>query len=172
MPRAKAQKATTDKTTETKNTRATKAAKTAVAMVEAQSSQAETTPRQKPTADRKKLYDECRKKLLKAKEDHLSHFDQKRQAISEHISGDDGDLANASEEQDVAVIRRESLLQLLSEIEYALERLGDGTYGVCEETGDLIESERLAAIPWTRLSLEGAITREKEQPEMSRRRVG
>lgn len=174
MPRAKAQKTTTttEKAAAEKPSRA-KATKPAVAAVKAapELKVTETKPA-KPEASRKRLYEECRKKLMKAKEDHLSHFDQKREAISEHMSGDDGDMANAAEEQDIAVSRRENLLQLLSEIEFALERMADGTYGICEETGDLIEAERLMAIPWTRLSLEGAIAREKEQKELNRRRVG
>ncbi len=131
------------------------------------------TPKPVPprTPERKKLYEECKKKLLKAKEEHLAHFDRKREAISEHIHGDDGDVANAAEEQDIAVSRRENLLHLLSEIEIAFERLTDGSYGICEETGELIEAERLMAIPWTRLSLEGAIAREKEDQTLQRRRA-
>ena len=42
----------------------------------------------------------------------------------------------------------------------ALARIEQGTFGVCEETEEVIESERLLAIPWTRLSIEGAEIRE------------
>jgi len=42
----------------------------------------------------------------------------------------------------------------LYEIDAALERIDDGTYGVCELTGQLIPWKRLEAIPWTRFSLE------------------
>ena len=31
-----------------------------------------------------------------------------------------------------------------------------GEYGVCEQTGEDIEPERLSSIPWTTLSIEGA----------------
>jgi DnaK suppressor protein len=41
-----------------------------------------------------------------------------------------------------------------------LGRIEKGTYGVCEETEEPIEVERLRAIPWTRLSIEGAELRE------------
>ncbi|RYZ88543.1 MAG: TraR/DksA family transcriptional regulator, partial [Proteobacteria bacterium] len=44
----------------------------------------------------------------------------------------------------------------LLEIEYALSRIENGTYGICEETDEAIEVARLFAIPWTRLSIEGA----------------
>jgi DnaK suppressor protein len=42
----------------------------------------------------------------------------------------------------------------LYEVEAALNRIDDGTYGVCELTGQPIPWERLEAIPWTRFSLE------------------
>jgi DnaK suppressor protein len=48
----------------------------------------------------------------------------------------------------------------LSEIESALGRIESGIFGLCEETEEPIEAERLLAIPWTRLSIEGAEIRE------------
>ncbi len=179
MPRKATKTTTTTNTETTAETKATKPRATRGPKVVATKPAPAPAPEVKAEAakpapkmpDRKKLYEECKKKLLKTKEDHLAHFDRKREAISEHISGDDGDVANASEEQDIAVSRRENLLHLLSEIEIAFERLAEGTYGVCEETGELIEAERLLAIPWTRLSLEGAIAREKEEGESYRRRA-
>ncbi len=168
MPRV-AKKTTTTATTKTTRTTKTTAPRVVAAPV---AEAAKSAPKPKATENRKKLHEECRKKLLKAKADHLSHFDQKRVALTEHMGGDDGDLANAAEEQDIQVSRRESLLNLLGEIESALERLDNGTYGVCEETEEIIEAERLLAIPWTRLSLDGAIAREREQKDTFRRRVG
>ena len=38
---------------------------------------------------------------------------------------------------------------VLREIDAALQRIEDGTYGVCEGCGKPIEEERLEAIPWT-----------------------
>jgi RNA polymerase-binding transcription factor DksA len=42
----------------------------------------------------------------------------------------------------------------LYEIEAALKRIEDGSYGICELTGRPISWKRLKAIPWTRFSLE------------------
>jgi RNA polymerase-binding transcription factor DksA len=36
------------------------------------------------------------------------------------------------------------------EIDHALRRIADGTYGICEATGKTIPDERLEAVPWTR----------------------
>ena len=43
----------------------------------------------------------------------------------------------------------------LMEIEAAIDRIHDGSYGICEVTGKAINRERLAAIPFTRFSVEG-----------------
>ena len=41
----------------------------------------------------------------------------------------------------------------LREIEEALQRIEDGTYGICEKTGRLIAKARLEAMPTARLSI-------------------
>ena len=44
--------------------------------------------------------------------------------------------------------------EALYEVDAALKRIEDGTYGICELTGRPIPWKRLAAIPWTRFSIE------------------
>lgn len=51
--------------------------------------------------------------------------------------------------------------RLLSEIDGALRRMQDGTYGVCEDTGQRISAARLAAVPWTRYTREAQERREQ-----------
>lgn len=43
--------------------------------------------------------------------------------------------------------------QLEGEIDAALKRMEDGTYGICEKTGKDIPYERLKAVPYTRYSI-------------------
>ena len=45
--------------------------------------------------------------------------------------------------------------EALHEIEDAIKRIQKGTYGICEITGKPIKKARLAAVPFTRYSLEG-----------------
>ena len=40
--------------------------------------------------------------------------------------------------------------KLIEQIDDALERIQDGTYGICEGSGEPIPVERLQAIPWAR----------------------
>ena len=49
----------------------------------------------------------------------------------------------------------------LNEIEEAIYRIKNGTYGVCEETGKPINKQRLTVVPFTRFSLEGQVAFEK-----------
>ncbi len=107
------------------------------------------------------IIDQCRKSLLQLKRDVLNRFQyaQKQFTFSER-SGDEIDQTVALLEENSFLINQERLRNHLLEIEFALARIEQGTYGICEETEEPIEVERLLAIPWTRLSIEGAEIRE------------
>lgn len=51
--------------------------------------------------------------------------------------------------------------QLIREIDEALKRVVDGSFGLCQKTGKPISKERLDELPWTRLSIEAAREHEK-----------
>ena len=53
--------------------------------------------------------------------------------------------------------------RLLMEIDDALRRLYNGTYGICEASGKPISRARLEALPWARLSIAEQEKLEKEQ---------
>ncbi len=54
-------------------------------------------------------------------------------------------------------------IKILREIDKALERIANGTYGYCEVCGNPIEEKRLEAIPWTTLCIKHAQEAEKYQ---------
>ena len=64
------------------------------------------------------------------------------------------DAATDSFERDLVLCLVSFEQEGLYEIDAALKRIEDGTYGICELTGKPIPWERLAAIPWTRFSIE------------------
>lgn len=109
----------------------------------------------------KALVEECRGKLLKTKEDILNRVQEVRKDLYfEDKGGDEADqTARILNEKEILTLH-DRLRQQLFEIEQALSRIETGTFGVCEETEEQIEPERLKAIPWTRLSIEGAEIRE------------
>lgn len=50
----------------------------------------------------------------------------------------------------------------LAEVNAALQRILDGTYGICQETGGPIPEVRLRIVPWTRFTKEALECRERE----------
>ena len=46
-----------------------------------------------------------------------------------------------------------SIAATLADVERALEKLSDGTYGICDDCGEAITEERLEAIPWATLCI-------------------
>ena len=106
---------------------------------------------------------ECKKRLLEAKMDILNRVKIGREVLSSQesqASGDEADQTARLMQESEFISNQERLRTQLAEIEFALARIENGTYGVCEETEEPIEVDRLLAIPWTRLSIEGAEIRE------------
>jgi DnaK suppressor protein len=68
---------------------------------------------------------------------------------------DDGmdtyDLASDARDREISTILTDRDRNKLVAIDEALERIDDGSYGVCEECGADIAEGRLAALPFTRL---------------------
>lgn len=107
----------------------------------------------------------CKMKLLKMKADLINRAKQSTDHFNQidKASGDEIDQSAAHQEEHAFLVNQYRLKEQLMEIEFALARIELGTYGICEETEEKIETERLLAIPWTRLSIEGAEIRENAQ---------
>lgn len=60
------------------------------------------------------------------------------------------DLGSDSFEEDVTLGLIENADSTIEEINVALARMDQGSYGMCEECGKPIGRERLEALPWTR----------------------
>jgi len=98
---------------------------------------------------------------MDAKQDILNRVrDRKDDLSSFDRGGDEADQTMRLLVESESLSQQERLRKQLIEIEFALARIEKGTYGLCEETEEIIEVERLLAIPWTRLSIEGAEHRE------------
>ncbi len=104
---------------------------------------------------------QCKQRLLEAKMDLLNRVrDSRQNLVNEEKGGDEGDQTVRLLAESDFLNAQERLRRQLVEIELALSRIQSGSYGVCEETEEQIEADRLLAIPWTRLSIEGAEMRE------------
>ncbi|MBO4581478.1 MAG: TraR/DksA family transcriptional regulator [Bacteroidales bacterium] len=106
-------------------------------------------------------------KLEKAREDMKVYTDA--------VSGEDGnDVSDTSpsfkvmEEGQAAASKEENsrlagrLEKYIENLEAALVRIENKTYGVCRETGELIDKERLKSVPHATLSYEAKIGRKNK----------
>jgi DnaK suppressor protein len=110
-----------------------------------------------------KLIEQCKSKLLSAKAEILNRVRESRLDLynnDDGKGGDEGDQTVRALQESEFLSMHERLRRQLMEIEMALGRIESGSYGICEETEEPIETDRLLAIPWTRLSIEGAELRE------------
>jgi len=107
--------------------------------------------------------------LLKLRNDLLNAIKYKS-TEDLHIPSDeiveDGDQAQTYINQNVTFGLRERELSRLREIESALLRIENGSYGFCEETDEPIEKKRLEKVPWARLSIAAAEEKEREQSNL------
>jgi DnaK suppressor protein len=61
------------------------------------------------------------------------------------------DLGTDSYEQEFTLELMDGERKVIAEIDYALNRIEEGTYGTCDVDGEPIPKQRLEAIPWARL---------------------
>lgn len=97
-----------------------------------------------------------RLKLLAWKKDLISETSETLQHLQETglQEPDIADRASLETDRSLELRTRDRARKLISKIDEALERIEEGTYGYCEETGDPISLQRLEARPIATLSIE------------------
>ena len=83
---------------------------------------------------------------------------------SSNSNGDDAAIAGKTLEDGSATYEKEQMTQLagrqkkfIEQLEAALIRIQNKTYGICRETGKLIPAQRLRAVPHTSMSMEAKL---------------
>ncbi len=100
--------------------------------------------RERAFRDQEHLSAENLRQTIEASSGEGSHF-------SNHLS----DTAAVSYEREFSLTLSERQSKYLDQIEDALQRIIDGTYGVCMVTNELIPKERLEAVLVAKYSIEG-----------------
>jgi DnaK suppressor protein len=106
-----------------------------------------------------------RQKLLRWRDDILRESRetiQHLQAESENHP-DMADRASSETDRSIELRARDRQRKLIAKIDAALERIEDGTYGFCEETGEPISIRRLEARPIATLSIEAQERHERRE---------
>ncbi|HVF09504.1 MAG TPA: TraR/DksA C4-type zinc finger protein [Abditibacteriaceae bacterium] len=67
---------------------------------------------------------------------------------------DTADLASAMMDKEMDLSVEDEIEDILSAIDHALQKMEDGTYGICDISGKPIPPSRLELIPWASLTVE------------------
>lgn len=114
-----------------------------------------------------------KEKLLKEKQriiQSMNNFKKENKMIGSENLAEEGDIAQQTQDQKLNISIKEKEMFLLREIEVALRKIEEGSYGLCEESGEPIELKRLEKQPWARLSLHYAELEELEQQKFNYKR--
>jgi DnaK suppressor protein len=109
--------------------------------------------------------DYFRQKLLYWREDILKEAKETIQHLQDESQNhpDLADRASSETDRAIELRARDRQRKLISKIDAALQRIEEGTYGYCEETGEPITLKRLEARPIATLSLEAQERHERRE---------
>jgi DnaK suppressor protein len=122
-------------------------------------------PKKAAAANRKKFLSRAREHLLDMKNKLIGEIDSELRAEREG-NKDEGmdtyDLASEERDREINFILSDRDRMKIKQIDDAIERVDDGTYGVCESCGLEIAEQRLDAMPLTRLCRDCQQDQERE----------
>ena len=126
-------------------------------------------PTQKEKFMNAKMKEYFRQKLENWKSELLKESSQTLNNLQTENEAKPDMTDRASEEIDrtFELRTRDRERKLINKIDAALRRIGDGSYGYCEETGEPIGLKRLEARPVATLSLEAQEMHEKAEKRLN-----
>ena len=126
-------------------------------------------PTQKEKFMNSKMKEYFRLKLVNWKNELLKESSQTLSNLQNENEAKPDITDRASEEIDRSfeLRTRDRERKLINKIEAALQRINDGSYGYCDETGDPINIKRLEARPVATLSLEAQEMHEKAEKRIN-----
>ena len=126
-------------------------------------------PTQKEKFMNAKMKEYFKQKLLKWKNELLKESSQTLNNLQSDNEAKPDITDRASEEIDRSfeLRTRDRERKLINKINAAIQRIEDGSYGYCEETGEPIGLKRLEARPIATLSLEAQEMHEKAEKRLN-----
>ena len=126
-------------------------------------------PTQKEKFMNAKMKEYFRLKLINWKNELLKESSQTLNNLQTENEAKSDITDRASEEIDRSfeLRTRDRERKLINKIDAALQRIEDGSYGYCDETGDPISIKRLEARPVATLSLEAQEMHEKAEKRIN-----
>ena len=126
-------------------------------------------PSQKEKFMNAKMKEYFKQKLINWKNDLLKESSQTLNNLQNENEAKPDITDRASEEIDRSfeLRTRDRERKLINKIDSALQRIEDGSYGYCDETGDPISIKRLEARPVATMSLEAQEMHEKAEKRIN-----
>jgi DnaK suppressor protein len=100
-----------------------------------------------------------KKRLLQIKQEMLEVIDTNQLTFEDYgelasFNNHFADIASQLEDREVQDTIKDTAKNILDEVNEALDRMDNGTYGKCVDTGKNIPIDRLEAIPYTKRTVE------------------
>ena len=94
------------------------------------------------------------KALANLRDDHPGSLDEEVEEVAGTADNHLGETASATLGREIDYTLGENSGEVLAQIDAALKRIEDGTYGTCVNCGREIVIERLETTPWASLCIE------------------
>lgn len=111
----------------------------------------------KELAEFRRLLEDERTRLLEELEAMEEHTPEVEDQVGMDIGGgydeDLADVASSTFEREKGLALESSVQQMLAQVEEALGRMEEGTYGICQRCGDPIDVARLRVLPFATLCI-------------------
>ena len=91
--------------------------------------------------------------ILAGRREELSRAARRREGITIERTADALDETQSAAARELTTRTLERDVKLLRDVQMAMDRLADGTYGVCIECEEDISEKRLQALPWAAMCL-------------------
>jgi DnaK suppressor protein len=111
--------------------------------------------------------EDYRQKLLKERErlvHEVARMETEAKDAADMHGGDAADRSVAGEEREDDLTTASRDTALLRQVDAALQRIADGTYGRCLADGGPIEEKRLEAVPWAQYCIRHQSEKESADP--------
>lgn len=104
-------------------------------------------------------FDKVKQQLLSLRKDYTQRIDAIQEDThhkNEPVEKDFAEQATQSENDDVLAALDDEAQRMIMQIDAALSRIEQGTYGICKACGEPISNERLQALPYITLCIDCA----------------
>jgi DnaK suppressor protein len=109
-----------------------------------------------------------RNEILKGLSKELNERISRGPELKSSLGSDVGDLSALNVDSHLSVSFAKRYSNMLKQIDQALARVDEGSYGICEECGEKIDKKRLEILPFTPYCIQCQSRMEEENRRASR----